>query len=132
MIELSDVLLTLRQALNDVESEISRPEVSPAALEDFKVIVDSVRTSVLAILTAADPTDYHSFSSGCAGGPKAVRTSCPAWWTVRSMRIRQGSTGSERPWMKRWNACSSLSGAVCRSAGLFPPYQACSFLAKRW
>ena len=61
MIELSDVLLTLRQALNDVESEISRPEVSPAALEDFKVVVDSVRTSVLAILTAADPADYHSF-----------------------------------------------------------------------
>jgi hypothetical protein len=31
------------------------------ALEDFKVTVDSIRTSVLAMLTAENPEEYRSF-----------------------------------------------------------------------
>ena len=61
MSELSKVVRALGPALDAIESQLTRPQVSVAALEDFKVTVDSVRTSVLAILTAADPADYRSF-----------------------------------------------------------------------
>ncbi len=61
MSELSQVVRALRPALDDIQSQLIQPQVSAVALEDFKVTVDGVRTSVLAILTAADPADYHIF-----------------------------------------------------------------------
>ena len=61
MSELNQAVDELKQALKDIESELDRPDISTAALENFKVTVDGVRTSVLAILTASDPSDYHSF-----------------------------------------------------------------------
>ncbi len=61
MSELKKEVLALRQALNEFELQLGPESVSAVALEDFKVTVDSVRTSVLAMLTATDPADYRNF-----------------------------------------------------------------------
>lgn len=61
MSELKKEVRALREALDAFESGIGDGPVSDSALEDFKVTVDSVRTSVLAMLTADDPDNYDTF-----------------------------------------------------------------------
>ncbi len=59
--ELSDVVAVLRTALNEIESDLVDSAFSGPALEDFKSAIDNVRTNVLAILTADDPSECHNF-----------------------------------------------------------------------
>ncbi len=54
-------LLALREGLDQFEARIGSEPVSTAALEDFKVAVDDVRSSVLSMLVADDAKDYRSF-----------------------------------------------------------------------
>ncbi len=54
MSEVRDAVAGLKLALDQIESELGKPEMSLNALENFKVMVDNVRTSVLAALTAAE------------------------------------------------------------------------------
>jgi hypothetical protein len=61
MSELSELVPELKSALDAIEMELAEEDVSPLVLEDFKVTVDSVRTSVLALLTAKDSGDYYGF-----------------------------------------------------------------------
>ena len=59
MSELKSVVGDLTHALDDIESHLTK-QPSPSALEDFKVVLDGVRTSLMAILTVTDPADYHA------------------------------------------------------------------------
>lgn len=59
MSELAEVVHRLRQALDDMEAELEHDDPPVAALEDFKVVLDSVRTNVLSFVDAADPAAYH-------------------------------------------------------------------------
>lgn len=61
MTELHQAVSELRQALDDIEAELTQQDPPAAALEDFKVTLDNVRTNVLAFLTAADSADYYGF-----------------------------------------------------------------------
>ena len=61
MSELSQGVRAVREALDRLESELGPDPVSAAKLEDFKATVDTVRTSVLAMVTAENPADYRSF-----------------------------------------------------------------------
>lgn len=61
MNELSQEVRAVREALDRLESELGPDPVSAAKLEDFKATVDSIRTSVLAMVTAENPADYDSF-----------------------------------------------------------------------
>ncbi len=61
MSDLKKEVRALRQALDAFESGMGDAPVSDSALEDFKATVDSIRTSVLAMLTADDPDDYETF-----------------------------------------------------------------------
>ena len=60
MNELARAVNTLRRALDDLEAKLKGPNLSDAALEDFKVTVDDVRSNVLAVLTAEDSRDHRS------------------------------------------------------------------------
>ncbi|KPJ92096.1 MAG: hypothetical protein AMS18_08080 [Gemmatimonas sp. SG8_17] len=59
MSELTQVVSRLRQALDDMEAELKQEDPPVAALEDFKVVLDSVRANVLSFVDAADPAAYH-------------------------------------------------------------------------
>jgi hypothetical protein len=59
MSELTEVVRRLRQALDDMEAELKQEDPPLAALEDFKVVLDSVRANVLSFVDAADPAAYH-------------------------------------------------------------------------
>ena len=59
--ELSDVVVALRTALDEIESELVDSALSGPRLEDFKSAIDEIRTSVLAILTAKDSSEWHNF-----------------------------------------------------------------------
>ena len=61
MLELKREVTALRQALDTFETECIGGAVHPGALEDFKMTVDGIRTSVLAMLTAEDPSEYRNF-----------------------------------------------------------------------
>ncbi len=61
MSELSQEVRAVREALDRLESELGPDPLSAAKLEDFKATVDSIRTSVLAMVTAENPADYRSF-----------------------------------------------------------------------
>ena len=61
MSELKKEVRALREALDAFETGIGDGPVSDAALEDFKMTVDTVRTTVLAMMTADDPDDYENF-----------------------------------------------------------------------
>ena len=61
MSELTRELAAVREALDQLESQMDLEPVSAAALEAFKVIVDNVRNSVFAMITAEDPAEYRSF-----------------------------------------------------------------------
>ncbi len=59
MSDLGQVTAGLRQALDDVEAQLTKGDPPAAALEDFKSALDGIRTSVLAFINAADSADYH-------------------------------------------------------------------------
>ena len=61
MSELRQEVRSVREALDRLESELGPDPVSAAELEDFKATVDSIRTSVIAMVTAEDPADYRNF-----------------------------------------------------------------------
>jgi hypothetical protein len=61
MSQLTELVHELKDALHDIESRPSDARTPSVALEDFKSTIDGARTNVLAILTAADPGDYHGF-----------------------------------------------------------------------
>ncbi len=54
-------LLALREGLDQFEAGFGSEPMSTATLEDFKVAVDDIRTSVLSMLVADDSKDYGSF-----------------------------------------------------------------------
>ncbi len=59
MRELREAVATLREALDRVEPMLDGSDPPAAALEAFKVTIDDVRTEILAILTADDPTGHR-------------------------------------------------------------------------
>lgn len=59
MSELTEVVNRLRHALDDMEAELEQEDPPVAALEDFKVVLDSVRAKVLSFVEAADPAAYN-------------------------------------------------------------------------
>jgi hypothetical protein len=61
MSDLSRVTRELREALDAIEGKLRRGAPPPDALEDFKATLDDVRTTVHAIVTAADSSDYQEF-----------------------------------------------------------------------
>jgi hypothetical protein len=61
MTELRDSISKLRDALSDLEGDLSDSERSSADLEDVKAALDGTRTTVLAVLAAAKPSDYQMF-----------------------------------------------------------------------
>ncbi len=58
--ELRAVVVALRTALDEIESQLVDSSLSEPGLEDFKSTIDDVRTSVLAILTAKDFSEWHN------------------------------------------------------------------------
>ena len=61
MSDLRSEVRALTQALEGFEEFLTQGPVSADQVEDFKATVDSVRTSVLAMLNTADPSDYRGF-----------------------------------------------------------------------
>ena len=61
MSEISSVIFELNSAVDDIESKAAQGDMSGAALEEFKVSLDGIRTTVLALLTATDVADYKDF-----------------------------------------------------------------------
>jgi hypothetical protein len=61
MTELRNSISSLRDALSDLEGDLNDNDRSAADLEDLKAALDRARTTVLAVLAAAKPSDYPSF-----------------------------------------------------------------------
>ncbi len=59
MSDLAQVIAGLRQALDDVEKQLTKGDPPADALEDFKSTLDGLRTNVLAFINAEDSADYH-------------------------------------------------------------------------
>jgi len=59
MTELRRSISSLRDALSDLEVGLNDTDRSSADLEDFKAALDGARTTVLAVLAAAGPSDYQ-------------------------------------------------------------------------
>lgn len=59
--ELGRRIAELKKSLSMIELELSRGELSGESLEHFKGTVDNVRTSLLAVLTAAHSDNYAAF-----------------------------------------------------------------------
>jgi len=59
MSEISQVVDDLRRGLTEVEAKLTWEDLPGPALEELKAVVDSVRTSLLAYVTAIDPADYQ-------------------------------------------------------------------------
>jgi hypothetical protein len=51
----------LQSALRDLQTRLNSRSDSQAGLEDFKSALDTVRTTVLAVLAAADSSDYQQY-----------------------------------------------------------------------
>ncbi len=58
MNELGKVVGQLREALEEVESATTQEPIPLLAIEEFRFTVDTVRTSVLAMVTSVDAADY--------------------------------------------------------------------------
>jgi hypothetical protein len=61
MSEINSVIFELNGTLDDIESKAAQDNMSAAALEEFKVSLDGIRTTVLALLTATDVAGYKDF-----------------------------------------------------------------------
>ena len=57
--DMTHVIADLRQALDEVDKELTKGDPPADALEDFKSTLDGLRTNVLAFINAADSADYH-------------------------------------------------------------------------
>ena len=57
--DLAHVIAGLRQALDDVDQQLTKGDPPAEALEDFKSTLDGLRTNVLAFINAGDSADYH-------------------------------------------------------------------------
>jgi len=58
-VDLAQVIAGLRQALDDVDKQLTKGDPPADALEDFKSTLDGLRTNVLAFINAGDSADYH-------------------------------------------------------------------------
>ncbi|UCG89219.1 MAG: hypothetical protein JSW71_12040 [Gemmatimonadota bacterium] len=58
MSDLAKVTASLRKALDDVEAQLTKGDPPAGALEDFKSVLDGIRTNVIAFVKAADSADY--------------------------------------------------------------------------
>jgi hypothetical protein len=58
MNELSEVIRTLKTALDRIDQSLARGNLPVVAMEEFKMVLDDVRTSLLALVVASDPSDY--------------------------------------------------------------------------
>jgi hypothetical protein len=58
MNELNEVIRTLKTALNRIDQSLAQGNLPVVAMEEFKMVLDDVRTSLLALVVAGDPYDY--------------------------------------------------------------------------
>ena len=58
MSDLNHVVDELQRALTEIDSKLAWDDLPMAALEEFKVALDNVRTSLLALISAADASDH--------------------------------------------------------------------------
>ncbi len=59
MSDLNHAIDQLQQALNEIDVKLAWDDLPMAALEEFKAALDNVRTSLLALIGAADASDYQ-------------------------------------------------------------------------
>jgi hypothetical protein len=58
MSELNEVIRELKAALDRIELSLAWDDLPVAAIEEFKMVLDDVRTSLLALVAAGGPSDY--------------------------------------------------------------------------
>jgi len=58
MSELKEVIRELKAGLDRIELSLAWDDLPVAAIEEFKMVLDDVRTSLLALVAAGGPTDY--------------------------------------------------------------------------
>jgi hypothetical protein len=58
---LTDQITALRSQLTAIDAQLARSASAPEGLEDLKAVVDNLRTSVWAILSASRASNYHVF-----------------------------------------------------------------------
>jgi len=58
MTELNEVIRTLKAALDRIDQSLAGDNLPMVAMEEFKMVLDDVRTSLLALVVADDPSDY--------------------------------------------------------------------------
>lgn len=59
MSDLNHAVEELQQALSEIDVKLAWGDLPMAALEQFKTALDNVRTSLLALIGAADASDYQ-------------------------------------------------------------------------
>jgi sulfite reductase alpha subunit-like flavoprotein len=57
---LSQRVSTIRTMLDQLDAQLSEAKAPPEGLEDLKHTVDTLRTSVWAVLSASKSTNYHA------------------------------------------------------------------------
>jgi hypothetical protein len=62
MREYQALVAKLREAVDQVETELSETDPDPTALEGLKSTLDSARTSILALLSATGPGDFQGMA----------------------------------------------------------------------
>ena len=58
MSELSEAIQELKAALDRIELSLAWDNLPVVAIEEFKMVLDDVRTSLLALVAAGDASDY--------------------------------------------------------------------------
>ncbi|UCG87451.1 MAG: hypothetical protein JSW71_02590 [Gemmatimonadota bacterium] len=59
MSELNEVIRQLKEALDRIDLSLAWENLPVAAIEEFKMVLDDVRTSLLALVAAGGPSDYN-------------------------------------------------------------------------
>jgi hypothetical protein len=59
MSELSEAVGRLKAALDRIELSVAWNDLPVAAIEEFKMVLDDVRTNLLALVAAGGPSDYN-------------------------------------------------------------------------
>ena len=62
MSEFRALVAVLRESVEKFEGALSDPDPDPMALEEFKSTLDSARTSILALLSAASAGDFDAMA----------------------------------------------------------------------
>lgn len=60
MNELNEVIRELKGALDRIDLSLAWDNLPVAAIEEFKMVLDDVRTSLLALVSAGGPSDYST------------------------------------------------------------------------